>query len=350
MARWLAARGHRITMLMYDEGQSSDEVIDKVQIIKLYRRDEGLPGLRFFHPRWTGLLKGLARANADAYYHNTAEYVTGQVALWCRWRQKRFVFSIAHDANCDPRLPNLARLRERLLYRYGLLHADRVISQTLKQQRMLVDAFNVPSTVIPMPCPLPRHPFVGRADRPNPPRVLWVGRITAYKRLEMLLDIAQQAPELMFDIAGVSSEGSDYGRRVAARAAAMPNVVMHGRVPRDRIPELYRRALCLCCTATQEGFPNTFLEAWSEGTPLVTTFDPDHLVAQHGLGGVGANAGELLEAIRRLGGSTDAWATASENARRHFLTTYDPEVVMPQFERVFVEATAGAPDSARSAV
>jgi hypothetical protein len=49
-------------------------------VLKTCRKDEGRPVARSFHPRWTGLVRALARANARTFYHNCAEYVTGQVA------------------------------------------------------------------------------------------------------------------------------------------------------------------------------------------------------------------------------------------------------------------------------
>jgi glycosyltransferase involved in cell wall biosynthesis len=341
MARWLVGRGHRVTMLTRNEGPPHDEVLSGVRVLKLEREDEGLPGLRFFHPRWTKLISGMRRADADVYYHNNAEYVTGQVALWCKVRGRKFVFSTAHDSDCEPQLAALPSWREKTLYRYGLLHADHVISQTRIQEEMLRRNFNLPSTVIAMPTPLSTRPPVVREQRGHPPRILWVGRIARNKRLEMFLDMAAKAPELVFEVAGEPRAGSDYGAEVLARGRSMPNVIIHGRVGREHMPDLYRRALCLCCTSTREGFPNTFLEAWSEGTPLVTTFDADNLVATHGLGGVGSSAEELLAAIRRLADSSQAWNTASDNARRHFEQTHDPEIVMPQFERVFIEALGG---------
>jgi len=53
MARWLAGQGHMVSMVTWDEGQADDSLIEGVRLIKLCRQDEGLPGIRFFHPRWT---------------------------------------------------------------------------------------------------------------------------------------------------------------------------------------------------------------------------------------------------------------------------------------------------------
>ena len=225
-----------------------------------------------------------------------------------------------------------------MLYQYGLRRADFVISQTATQERLLRQNFGLPSTVIPMPCPLSVLTPASLEDRPRPYRILWVGRIVENKRLEMFLHLAERAPELTFEVAGTPEDASNYGLEMLERARSLPNVVWHGRVARERMPALYRAALCLCCTATLEGFPNTFLEAWSEGTPVVSTFDPDQLIRSGELGAVGNTADDLLEAIRRLASCADIWNATSANARRHFAATHDPEIVMPQFERVFLKA------------
>ncbi|MEO8076864.1 MAG: glycosyltransferase, partial [Acidobacteriota bacterium] len=192
MARFLARRGHRVSLLVWDEGQPHDMIIDGVRVIALCRRDAGLPGLRFFHPRWTSLAQALGEADAEVYYQNCAEYVTGQVALWARRHKRRFVYSVASDPECDPRLPALRHLRERVLFRYGLRHADRILVQTDVQRLMLRRGFGLSGSVMPMPCAgTPDDQFVAPDPFRHPrPRVVWVGRISAEKRLDWVLDIA----------------------------------------------------------------------------------------------------------------------------------------------------------------
>ena len=56
-AKWLAARGFDVSMITWDEGQPDDTRIDGVRVIKMCRRDAGLPFVRFAHPRWTSLVR-----------------------------------------------------------------------------------------------------------------------------------------------------------------------------------------------------------------------------------------------------------------------------------------------------
>lgn len=343
MSRWLAGRGHDVSLVTWEEGvASADEIIDGVRVIKLCRRDAGVPGLRFFIPRWSSLVRALGRADADLYYHNCAEYVTGQVALWCRQHRRQFIYSVASDPECDPEFPMLTTWRERWLYRYGLLHADRVIVQTERQRTMLASGFALESSVLPMPC---EGPDEQSFEPPLPPgaaetRIVWIGRLAPVKRLEVLLDVAEKLPEIRFDVIGKSDADQAYVSPLLSRARSLRNVHILGPVAREKMPEVYRSASLLCCTSAYEGFPNTFLEAWSHGVPVVSTVDPDGLIASRKLGMAGSDA-DLAGGIRSLLGDPDLWRRASSASRRLYLERYSVNSAMPRFEALLVNPADG---------
>jgi glycosyltransferase involved in cell wall biosynthesis len=343
-ARWLAARGHTVSLIVWDEGQPQDIELDGVRVIKACAREAGVPVVRFVHPRWTSLVGALARANASVYYHNCAEYVTGQVALWCRLHRRRFVYSVASDPECDPALPALHHVRERVLFRYGLRHADLIIAQTETQREALVRGFGLDSIVLPMPCPGPLAteelpPFASDA-----PRVVWIGRLSHEKRPEWIASIARQVPHVQFDVVGpaVPEHAS-----ALAQLEALPNVSIRGRIARTEMPAVYRGAAALLCTSLYEGFPNTFLEAWSHGIPVVSTVDPDGLIARHGLGRVAGDEPSLARSVEQLLAVRDTWHQASVACRRYY-ERHRPEQALPLFEAAF--ASAARPLADRAAV
>ncbi|MBN1346200.1 MAG: glycosyltransferase family 4 protein [Phycisphaerae bacterium] len=339
MARWLARDGYRVSMITWDEGQPEAACIDGVVVHKLCRRDAGIRGPRFVHPRWTSLNRAMRRAEADIYYYNCGDMGLGQIVMWCRRHGRRSVYSVANDPDCDPSLPVLKPLRERILYRHGLHRVDRIVTQTRSQHDMLREGFGLESAIIPMPSEgIDESAYVApAAPTPETARVLWVGRVSEQKRPELLLDLAERCPELSFDVVGASNTGTEYDQGIMCRADRLSNVTIHGRVPRSEMSAFYRRASVLCCTSAYEGFPNTFLEAWSHGIPSVTTFDPDHLVAERGLGWVARDVDELIGMLRESIGSADAWSAASSNARRYYLENHTMQACMPQFERMFQE-------------
>lgn len=338
MAKCLAGRGYRVTVLTWDEGQAGDLVAGGVRVIKMCRKSAGVKGLRFFHPKWTSLVKAMREADADVYYQNCAECVTGQVALWCRMNGRTFVYSVANDPDVDPALPEMRTLRERVLYRYGLRKADHIIVQTEVQQAMLHDGFHLESEVIPMPCAGPsdaeyRPPVL---PPPSGARILWIGRVCEQKRPEWLIDLAAACPEFHFDLVGPVAD-TEHARQAVRRASEAPNVTVHGPVPFEKVAQCYREAACLVSTSAYEGFPNTFIEAWSHGLPVISTFDPDHLIARRELGVAAADVPGLAAGLRPVLGSSDTFRRMSANARRYYCETHTVDAVMPRFERVFLD-------------
>ncbi len=103
----------------------------------------------------------------------------------------------------------------------------------------------------------------------------------------------------------------------------------------------------MCCTSDFEGFPNTFLEAWSHGLPVVSTFDPDDLIAKRDMGTVADDVPGLVSGIRGLLTSQQRWSEASKNARRYYLENHAVDKVMPRFERVFLDVLGRNTDSQR---
>ncbi len=336
MARWLAARGHKVSLVTWDEGQPDSTEIDGVRILKVCKQDEGVRGIRFIHPRWTSLNKALRKADADIYYQNCGEYVTGQVAMWCRKWGRKFIYSVASDADCDGRLPQMTKLYERLLYRHGIRNTNRIIVQTQTQQEMLNKYFGLRSIVIPMPCPGPiEKEFMSRRlPGIREQRILWVAKFTKQKRPDRFIELVKRCPDLKFDMIGPVYE-SDYTNSILDQSKELSNLTIHGAVPRDRIKTFYENSVCLCCTSDQEGFPNTYLEAWSYGLPIVSTFDPDCLIAEKGLGKVAADVTGLEKGIRMLLESPDLWQAVSFKARQYYLENHSIDRVMPLFEQAF---------------
>ena len=147
LARALARRGWRVSMVVADHGQTDGQVWDGVKTYKAYRPHEGIPVLRFLHPRWTKLHAALRRADADIYYTSCAGGHLAQVALFTRGRDRKLVFRIASDTDCDPRTLLVRHWRDRMLYRWGLQHADLVLAQTPSQRRALAHNFGRDSRV-----------------------------------------------------------------------------------------------------------------------------------------------------------------------------------------------------------
>ena len=338
IGRGLSGRGHDVKFVTLDYGQADGIRHDGITVFKAYDQQAGAPGVRFFHPRWTGLTSALKRANADIYYQMGADSETGQIAAWCRWQRRGFVFATASDSDCERGLPRLRQFRRRALYRYGLGRADRVIAQTTSQQEKLRESFAIEANVIRNCTGDPGWTFTAREEKPaGTPRLLWVGRFVPVKRLEVLLDLAASRPAWTFHIVGGGTAGDEYVQGLERRAAALPNVTRHQGLSDADLHHQYLLADALLCTSSWEGVPTTFLEAWARGLAVVSTVDPDNVVARFRLGRATTVDG-LADGIEAL--QQEDRKELANRVRQHFVSTHTIEASVAAHEALFEELYA----------
>ncbi len=128
-------------------------------------------------------------------------------------------------------------------------------------------------------------------EKSSPPVVLWVAGFSAGKRPELFLELAQACADLPLRFIMISKRFSgethvdiaDFERQ----AKALENFEWHIDVPFDETLTWFGRASVFVSTSkrSDEGFPNTFIQAWSRGVPVVSfDVDPDDILVKDGLG------------------------------------------------------------------
>jgi glycosyltransferase involved in cell wall biosynthesis len=138
----------------------------------------------------------------------------------------------------------------------------------------------------------------------EPYTVLFVGRLIPRKRVEDLLsafrDVLARIPSARLVIVG---EGPEAARlESVARSTSLGEAVhFAGHVPRETLPELYRRASVFVLPSEREGMPNAQLEAMASGLPLVTTASARNLLDGNGVAIRPGHPSEIAESLIRYG-------------------------------------------------
>jgi glycosyltransferase involved in cell wall biosynthesis len=155
----------------------------------------------------------------------------------------------------------------------------------------------------------------------RPPSLLFVGRLSAEKGAETLLDVARQLPQTRIDIIG------DGPQRDLLRANAASNVHFHGRLSHAETLAKIRGARALLMPSRwYEGFPMTVVEAFSCGTPVIAS-DIGSLqeIIEAGLTGLLVPPHDVFAwaaAAQRAHNESETFAKLGRNARKAYENHY----------------------------
>lgn len=339
VAKRLVERGYLVSMVCLDFGQDNQVVLDGVKVFRAYRIDEGVPILRFLWPRLTSIWRCLRAADADIYYQRTAGMLTGVVAAFCRRNAKMSIFAAAGNPDLEPNTPRIRYARDRRIYEYGLRNVDRILVQNEEQKRLCKVNYGRSSTVVPNCYPLPTSAM---AD--NGRFVLWVSTIRSIKQPQLFVDLAESLPNHSFRmIGGPDSDERLLYDQVKSRADSVPNLEFLGFIPYQDIHKYFDEASVFVNTSSSEGFPNTFLQAWSRGIPTVSFIDSGARLEGRPVGRQVGSSVEMSSCVANWLTDDLARARKGSRCREYFMAVHSPSRVLDMYDRVFSQMSCSNP-------
>jgi len=297
IGKGLRDRGYEISYITHDYGQPDGKSIDNLKFYKSFKPDEGIFGVRFFYPRLYKIWKALRRADADVYYVRCAGFLPGIVTIFCSKYKRKFIFAGASDKDFVPKDLKIRTSRDRLLYKFGLKRASAIIVQSKLQKRLLWDNFRLHGVVI-------RNFFPGAIKRiPDSKKevVLWVSTIRGLKQPLQFIRLSKAFPEEKFVMIGGPDEFEiKLFEKVRRESEKIDNLKFLGFQPFEKTEEYFDKCKVFINTSVHEGFPNTFLQVWRRGIPVLSYVDPDGLISKNKLGKVVKSQSEMHVAFRSM--------------------------------------------------
>ncbi len=267
------------------------------KLIKSFNRETGLRGIRFIYPRTYKIWQALKQSDADIFYLNAASYILGIVMLYAKMHNKKVVFCGAIDTDFVPAKLPVPTEKDRRLYMWGIRNCHKIIVQNTTQLETLQENFNLRGELI--------HYGAPRQMMSEQQVVLWVASIKEKKHPELFIELARQNPDQKFVMIGgkVPTTDKNYNRfyeDILEQTRNVPNLDYKGLLPFEEAEKWFARAKVFMNTSDLEGFPMTYLQAWSRGVPVVTFIDPDGLIKTHQLGAVAKDIDEMSSILKRF--------------------------------------------------
>lgn len=326
----LAEQGYDINFLVGDFEQPDFEKIDQIKTYKVPLRYMGGSNVHIFSD-WIRLLSTLLRINADIHIIKLPRNLLAIIGLFCKFRRKKLIFIGQIDTDVE-----LAFLRKAdglvnyWLYRIGMKQVDCVIAQNEIQKSGFKNTFNREAKVIKNVITLPINSNYKKENY-----ILWVGSSLQKKQPEKFIELAKMLPDLSFKMI-VSSSSEHQDNYVQEAASNVNNIEYLGFVPFNEIRQYFGKANLFISTSLREGFPNTFLQSWQYGTPVISLHvDPDGVINQYQLGKISVSIKQMSVDVKELINNSVLCNELSENSKKYVKKFHSRNAIVEQYIDIF---------------
>ena len=329
LAKILVSKGYEV--IFYTPTHNSEGLIREIEGIRFIQTPLATTNLS---------LRRLFREEKPNWlYWRTNSMHLGPCFLLAKTVGISTVYACASDKDCDPKHalnPFSYRKYFWPFYLWGLKLADRILVQHSGQLNLLGPKYASRTRIVNNIAVIPQ--FQKRSN--DKPYIIWVGNLRFEKRPDLLVEIAQKLPHRNFKVCGAvldyrSQRG--YAQSISQTLAALPNVEYLGAVSPEETINLVGNAMLFLSTSAQEGFPNTMLEAWSVGRPVVSLgLDPGSVITTNNLGRRTKDVSETILIIEQLLENPSEISRIGQNCVRYIIENHSPITVYQQFENALI--------------
>jgi glycosyltransferase involved in cell wall biosynthesis len=194
---------------------------------------------------------------------------------------------------------------------------------------------------------VPVDDAAGDSDESATPRLVYLGRLQQYKRVDVLLHVMRRLADanvrVVLDIVGDGARRASLVR-LAQQLGVMDRVRFHGRVPEATKQSLLARATVHVVASEKEGWGLSVLEAGVHRVPTIATYVPglrDSVIEDRtGRFAVRNDVADFADVVRRLLDDASLRARLGDGARA-FARSHSWDSVADQMEMFLGAASSG---------
>lgn len=302
LAKELAKRGYRVTYIAESvHGKAGTmEQSEGVNInwLKHYR-----------HFRWRNVFayyQAIKQVNPDLLVQRMSSYVTGVIGFYAKRHHKPFAWICTDNSlpvkwifskkqRADSQTKSHKFIKKSVLWidalihdisrQYGMRFITHPFTQNEEQDQQLRKHYGMDSFRMNSGHESPEKKASSKARFDNK-IVLWVATMGPRKQPWKFVDLARQCQDNNWHFVMVGGH-SDQQYLNSFLKDVPDNLHCTGRLPYEEALAWFHKATVFVNTSTAEGegFPNTFIQAWLRGVPVVSlAVDPDNIIKNNKLG------------------------------------------------------------------
>jgi glycosyltransferase involved in cell wall biosynthesis len=316
-----------VSFITADYRQQTIENINNVKIIKSldFKKEPIMGALKIW--------KAMKIADADIYFQETASWGTFLVNLFCFFYKRKFIYRTAHQNDCDG-----TYLRQKFFagkaFRWALRQAAQVVVQNEKDKEGILKTIGIDSIVIP------NAHYIPELSETQRDTILWVGRSADFKRPQLFIKLAQVFPDEKFTFICQRATDDRIYDHLTSEAEKIQNLIFIEKVPFHEIDSYFQRAKVFVCTSQGEGFPNTYVQACKNATPIVSlAVNPDDFLNKHNCGLCADDNWDLfIQKLKQII-DTEKQKKLGQNARKYAQNKHDIKKIGEEYKKLFQSLT-----------
>lgn len=269
----------------------------------------------------------ISKFSPDIIYKRGVNYITAVGVRYANIHKKKMVVHIALKEDVEqfrfqPKGSSLLEFSNKVLAKYAIKNADRIICQARYQSDLLEKNYKRKcDLILPNFHPMPENGIV----KTLPIKIAWIANFKRWKRPELFVELAerlQYRSDVKFIMIGRAG-GSDWEKRLFVRMNRIINFQYLGELPIRKVNDILSGSHVFVNTSRYEGFPNTYIQAWAREVPVVgLNVDPDGSIEQQKIGFHSRTFDQMVKDVQLLINDQKLREEMGKRAKKFALKTF----------------------------
>lgn len=286
---------------------------DKFNLIKTYNENDNIL------QKAIKLHKVINKINPDVIIQRGLTLESCLLAKYCKVKGIKFVYMFAHDIESEGKYQT-SQKRCRL-FKMLLNNSYRLIAQNKYQNSRVKEKY------FKNPVIIKNGFFIKKQFEKKKKTILWVARSDEWKKPYLFIEIAKKFPKEKFVMICPKSRITterDY-HKLKNNAKKIENLNFLKFVPYNKIDSYFREAKLFVNTSDSEGFPQTFIQATMNSTPIISlNSNPNNFLNKYKCGFcTDSNINLMKTKINMLLRNKNIWRKYSEDAYNYAKENHD---------------------------